>query len=398
VPADPLQAAVLLVHTTSRLRTVATGMSLADNPLAKEVPMTAAAITDTPIASPFLGMRYRIDSVLGRGAMGTVYKAEHIGLRMTVALKVLDPKLAETNLDARFEREARTAARLRHPSCVRVLDYGKTVERQRYIAMDWLEGPTLAAEMANRGPLPTSEAVRIASEILKALAHAHRQGVLHRDIKPENIMATVRDGARRWVVIDFGLARLVDDSPLTAAGFCFGSPSYLAPERLLGRRYDARADLYAVGVLLYELLAGARPFAGRTIEETALAHIKKPPPPLRLMRPDVAPALAAIVNRALAKHPHARYRDAEAMLSALSRVPVAWSQPAGAPQPRADEAPTTVLAQIRPASAPLGTRLWSWMRYGRWRWRAPSPALAAATSPGSGPDRCQHAPACGQAH
>lgn len=346
--------------------------------------MTAVA---RPLGEPLLAERYRIGEELGRGGMGTVYRAEHVGLRMPVALKHIEIEGEVEELDARFEREARTLARLCHPGCVRFLDYGKTVDGAHYIAMELLEGRTLADELAARGPLDPDEAVAIAREITTALAHAHRQGVLHRDLKPENLMRAERDGRPAWVLIDFGLAQLVDDDPLTAVGQCFGSPSYLAPERLLGRVYDARADLYAVGVLLYEMLAGARPFRGGSARETAKAHIEAPVPPLDRVRPDVPKEVADAVHRALAKHPRDRFESADDMLAALApaetlRPEPAYAEPAGpvggeataalrpesAPA-RVEEASTTFMCELEEDRPSLLFRLWAWLRYGAWRWR-----------------------------
>jgi len=168
------------------------------------------------------------------------------------------------------------------------------------------------------------------------------------------------------VLIDFGLARLRDDDALTVAGMCIGSPSYLAPERLLGRLYDRRADLYAVGVILYEMLAGCRPFGGACAEEIVRAHVSRPPPPLRAIRCDVPADLDRIVTRALAKDPDHRFPDANTMLSALVDLPlaehIAWRASAG-PVLRDDE-PTIAVVELAPATLSLASRVWSWLRTG----------------------------------
>ncbi|HWU87188.1 MAG TPA: serine/threonine-protein kinase [Kofleriaceae bacterium] len=314
------------------------------------------------------GSRYKIVSLLGRGGMGHVYRAEHLGLRKEVALKVIGAELLG-DIEMRFEREARATARLDHPGCIRILDYGRTTDRRQFIAMELIDGPTLASELRVGARFTVARAVRIARELLTALAHAHARGVLHRDVKPENVMFSHKDGTSRTVLIDFGLARLCDDGPLTVAGVCIGSPSYLAPERLLGRLYDARADLYSVGVVLYEMLAGARPFAGDSPREIMRCHLERPARPLRAWRRDVSPALEQVVLRALAKEPARRYADAEEMLAALEDVPVleqlAVQRVLVA---RAEEAPTTAFAELQPLSPSLPRRLWSWIRYGAWRW------------------------------
>jgi serine/threonine-protein kinase len=316
-----------------------------------------------------VGMRYQIRALIGRGGMGSVYRARHLALRCDVALKVLAGEPARSSLATRFEREARAAATLHHPGCVRVLDYGRTVEGDAYLAMELLEGPTLAAALAE-GPLSEAHATRVATQLLKALAHAHAAGVLHRDLKPENVILARRDGSERAVLIDFGLARLRNDAPLTAGGMCVGTPSYLSPERLLGRPCDGRADLYSLGVMLYEMLAGQRPFEAASPLEIARRHVETVPRPLRALCPELSPYLDAAVARALAKDPARRFPDAEAMLSALEEMPAAEAQRAAATRAReADEEPTDVVAEIAPPARSLPRRLWAWLRFGSWRWR-----------------------------
>ncbi len=324
--------------------------------------------------------RYRVVAPLGRGGMGVVYRALHLGLGREVALKILEPDDADRghgDRETRFEREARTAARLDHPGIVRVLDYGRA-GANRYLAMELLDGPTLAATLSRCGRMGPHLAVAAAVEILEALAHAHAAGVVHRDVKPENVMFGTRDGRRRLILIDFGLARLRDDAALTARGMCVGSVSYVAPERLAGDVVDGRADLYSIGVMLYEMLAGVRPFAG-TPAEVAEAHLVVQPRPLRAIRPDLPAALAAVVVKAMAKSPERRFGDAAAMIAALQ----AALAPSGSVKTRRT-------ATLRAASSSSGLqrstealpllipslprRAWVWFRFGAWRWRRASPA------------------------
>ena len=307
--------------------------------------------------------RYKIISLLGRGGMGEVHRAEHLGLRREVALKVLKSK-ATPDSEARFEREARAIARLEHPSCVRILDYG-TWEGSRYIAMELVDGPTLATALRSDGRFSTARAVHVTRNVLAALAHAHSKGVLHRDVKPENVMVVSR-GIPRTILIDFGLAMLGDEGPLTASGMCMGSPSYIAPERLLGHPHDARADLYAVGVMLYEMLAGARPFVGASPEAIMHQALHRPPRPLRAIRRDISPALDAVITRALAKDPAKRFADAEDMLSALADLPV--DDQIGEPEAVLHDEQATTMTELELERVSIWSRLWSWIRYGRWRW------------------------------
>ena len=303
--------------------------------------------------------RYEILAPLGRGGMARVYRARDIVLRREVALKVLNGK-ADDALALRFEREARAIARLDHPGCVRILDYSA-----RYITMELVPGETLASALRD-GRFDEARAIRIARGLLVALAHAHARGVLHRDVKPENVMLA---GARP-VLIDFGLACLDDEAAVTAVGTCVGSPSYVAPERLLGHPYDARADVYAVGVILYEMLAGTRPFVGDTTDDIMHQTLHRPPRPLRALRPELSPALDALVRRALAKRPSRRFGDAEHMLSALDGLPPPAPVASEPADPAAEPAADAVVSTVALVTAPRRwwSRLWGWLRYGRWRW------------------------------
>jgi serine/threonine-protein kinase len=307
--------------------------------------------------SVFAG-RYEIVGLLGQGGMGKVYRARHRALRKDLAIKVLAS--GSGDFETRFEREARAIARLDHPNCVRVLDYG-TSAGHHFIAMDLVEGPTLGSALRS-GPLSIVRALHVARGVLSALGHAHRHGILHRDVKPENIVLA----AGRAVLIDFGLAALADEASRTGAGMCLGSPSYIAPERLLGRQFDGRTDLYAVGVILYEMLAGVRPFNGKSPEETMNLALRRPARPLRALRRDLPRGLDLVVQRALAKEPERRFSDAEDMLLALADVPMLEDDEPDLELVRSDEASTTAIVTFR--HPPWWLRLWGWLRYGGWRW------------------------------
>lgn len=264
-----------------------------------------------------LASRYEIREVLGVGGMARVYRAcdRHAGRE--VAIKVL-PASASEDLHRRFRREVRNAARLGHRACVGISDHGETEDGSMFFAMELLPGPSLREEL-ERGPLSPAQATQVAADILAGLEHAHDAGLLHRDVKPENVVFRGAGADRRAVLIDFGLSELGGDARLTDVGSCVGSPSYLAPERLLGTGYDARADLYAVGVLIYEMVTGEKPFAGQNAVDTARLHLEYEPPALAAVAPDVPAALSAACARALDKDPAGRFESAAEMAAAMGR-------------------------------------------------------------------------------
>jgi len=303
--------------------------------------------------------------------MGHVYRAVHLGLGKEVALKILAPVkgAAAADFPERFAREARAIARLDHPGCVRIFDYGHARDGSQYIAMELIDGPTLGAALA-ADAFSVARALHVGRAILSALAHAHAHGIVHRDVKPENVMFALGSGFR-VVLIDFGLASLRDAPALTGNGLAVGSPSYIAPERLLGHPHDHRADLYSVGVILYEMIAGIRPFLGASPQEIMTNVLSRPPRPLRAIVPEVSPILDAVIRRALSRDPARRFADAEEMLSALSDLASVDALARAEAEAPADDAASAsmTIAQLSIFQPSLLWRAWSWLRYGAWRWR-----------------------------
>ncbi|MEN0014539.1 MAG: protein kinase, partial [Solirubrobacteraceae bacterium] len=258
--------------------------------------------------------RYQVESQLGYGGMAVVYRAEDIQLGRKVAVKVLHAQYAEDNdFVERFRREAKAAAQLQHPGIVAVYDTGSW-NGTWYIAMELLEGPTLKERIQKEGRIAPAEAVDLTEQILRAVRAAHRDGIIHRDLKPHNV---ILDELGHPKVTDFGIARR-GASDMTATGSILGTAHYIAPEQAQGEVITPRTDLYAVGVVLYEMLTGRTPFEGDSAVSIALAHVNNEPRSPRSIVPEIAPALDAVVMRALAKRPSDRFADADAFLAALA--------------------------------------------------------------------------------
>jgi len=287
-------------------------------------PSTGLPIDAGAVASGMVVGRYALVSLLGDGGMGSVYKAADQLLHRFVAIKLLHPQIAESDaLVQRFVREARAAAAVHHPNIVDVLDFGQ-VERTPYLVMEYLRGRSLAHAIEHDGPLPVARACAIASHALAGLHAAHERGILHRDLKPANLMLVAHLGDRDFVKIcDFGFAALLvpegrADRTLTPERTLVGTPAYAAPERFRGQdRRDPRTDLYAIGVVLYEMLAGRRPFDAPSFAELARKIKADAPAALADVRGDVPPALEAAVLRALAKEPEQRWANAAEFAAAL---------------------------------------------------------------------------------
>jgi serine/threonine-protein kinase len=271
--------------------------------------------------------KYEIVTLVGQGAMGAVYKAKQISLGTTLALKVLHRHLAgEPMFAARFLREAQAASRVDHPSSMRVIDFGEEPDGLLYIAMELVAGKTLARVIEQDSPLPVARIVDIACQALAALAVAHDIGVIHRDLKPENIMVIEGqddEGHTHDIVkvCDFGVAKLLEGGArapsVTAQGVVVGTPEYMSPEQARGEALDARSDIYAMGVLLFQLMTGKVPFDSSTAFGTALMHVNDEPTRPRLLNPRVDSRLEKICLKAMRKRPSERYASARELRAEL---------------------------------------------------------------------------------
>jgi serine/threonine-protein kinase len=283
--------------------------------------MASASVSASTNTIPVRLGRYEVERLLGRGAMGAVYLGRDPSIDRTVAMKLIQTAvhLAPSELEKyreRFYREAKSAGRLLHPGIVTVFDVGHTEEATPFIVMEYVEGKTLSEILKSR-KLDQAEALRLAAEILDALAFAHSKGIVHRDIKPANILVTAEGQVK---VMDFGIAHVVG-SELTQAEDVLGSPNYMAPEQLSKGRIDARTDVFAVGVVLYRMLGGKLPFTGDSFAAIAKAVLFDEPPPLDTVDPAVPSALSEVVLRSLAKDPALRFATAQELKRALTSPP-----------------------------------------------------------------------------
>jgi len=281
-----------------------------------------------------LAGRYRLEGVIGRGGMSTVYRATDLVLGRTVAVKVLLDVLAEEDPSyvARFEREARAAAALHSPAVVTVYDSGAD-GASRYIVMEHVAGESLAARLRREGRLAAEEAVRVAREVAAALATAHAAGILHRDVKPANVMLTPAGGVK---VLDFGIARPLHEATLTHVSSLVGTAAYMPPERATGGAGDERSDVYSLGCLLYAMLTGDPPFRGEVPAALLHQHLSAAPQPPSRLAPGVPPPLDRLVLEMLAKDPARRPQTASEVRNRLKSLgrPTAVTEPVpGLPAP-----------------------------------------------------------------
>ena len=282
------------------------------------------AVPDPRVGTVLQG-RYKVLERRTEGSMGVVYRGERLAINRPVAIKFLSEGYAVTDDGRRrFEVEARAMSRLEHPNCVPVTDFGVD-EGSPYLVMDFVNGRTLREMLVDEWRLPPARAVALVRQVLAGVAHAHAQGIIHRDLKPENVLVTPVEGHGEHVrIVDFGLAKLRDDGSFTT-GVAVGTPGYMSPEQTIGEKADERADVYAVGIILYELLTGAKPFQSEIPFEVMRQHREVTPAPLATAAAGVAISsrLEAVVMKALAKAREDRYQSASAFRTALEGVPEA---------------------------------------------------------------------------
>jgi hypothetical protein len=326
--------------------------------------------TQTSQLGKVLDGKYRLDSFLSQGGMGGVYKATHVMLGKTVAVKLINPELVTSpEVVRRFQREARAATALNHPNIVAVFDLGQTAEGTLYIAMEFVDGPSLKSAITSGGPMAPARAVTLMRQIGNALSIAHRNKIIHRDLKPQNIMlARSDDGQEIAKLVDFGIAKTFDEATqLTMAGDAIGTPHYMAPEQAAGQPVDARSDLYSAGIILYEMLSGEVPFNDTSAPAILIKHLQEIPLPPSVKNPKVTipPALEAIALKCLEKTPAARFQTADELCAALDQA--ATSIPGAAP------GTSSMLSQATLPIAAAGTKGADDLKV--------APAWAAATAP-----------------
>lgn len=359
--------AVAHLATCARCRTIVSE-SISRSMPALTMP---SATPELPGTGSTIAGRYVLGPMLGRGGMGVVYEAVQLDLGRPVAIKLL-PASADSVASARFAREARTLGQLVHPNIVQIFDYGSDVGTA-FVVMERLQGVTLAAALRADGPFAIGHAIAVASEMLLALSVAHDAGVVHRDVKPANVFLVTMAGVAPQVptaagvkLLDFGIASINDGSPrLTATGMTVGTPAYMAPEQVLAGTTDHRADIYAVGVCLFEMLTRRRPFQGGSATNVVVQIVQGGAPRADSIRPDVPAQLADVIERAMARDPSLRFPHAAAMLDALApwrasavqgAAPVVPGPAPPAPAPYGSGTPpsSVTFQQTQGMTAPVG--------------------------------------------
>ncbi len=349
-------------------------------PVAAKTPAPVAAKTPAPVAKhqeafegdltgKLLNNRYQVEQKIGEGGFGAVYRAKQTGMGRTVALKVLHARMAkDAQVIGRFKREAQASSALRAPHTVQVYDFDQTPEGVMYLAMEMLQGESLHAVLKKDGSIEPIRMARVMDGIADSLGEAHTQGIVHRDIKPENIYLEPRPTPDFVKVLDFGIAKIVSGDglqqsgpALTAAGQTLGTLEYMSPEQLMGAQLDGRSDLYALGIMSYEMMIGHLPFPSKTPGEMITAHLKTVPPPPSKLKPgaNIPPLMDQIILKLVEKNRDKRYKDTAELRIDLARViagetgtAVAAPTPAAVAKPVATPMPVQRSGTARVDTAP----------------------------------------------
>lgn len=315
--------------------------------------------------------RFRIETKLGEGGMGAVYKAEHIKMNRPCAIKILSASaLNDPEALPRFTREAQMSSRIDHPHAVTIYDYGESEDGLVYLAMEYIEGHTLTKVLEADGMFPLERVIAVVKQIGDALDAAHALGIVHRDLKPDNIMLTKKGSGADFVkVLDFGIAKMAESedkrNDLTQAGLIIGTPFYMSPEQVSGEKLDARSDVYSFALIVYEMLAGALPFEGQNTQAVMVSRLVTAPKPIRWINPNISPLIDSAVMRALERDRNLRTPTAGQFVRDLvdafeGRVPTqpggmqAVGAPITAPQPKPDTVAVAAPQVQAPLAAPFG--------------------------------------------
>jgi tRNA A-37 threonylcarbamoyl transferase component Bud32 len=269
--------------------------------------------------------KYLVQSVLGEGGMAIVYRAHHLQMERIVVIKVMQGWLTSNKTSVeRFEREGKLTAKLNHPNIVAVYDVGSIDGREPYIVMEYIKGEALADRIHNGGPLDYDTTANIIIQICRGLEEAHSSGIIHRDLKPDNVLLQTKSDRPDWVkIVDFGISNMVQGAKrLTKTGRMVGTPEYIAPEQLKDKPIDIRTDLYAVGIMIFEMLTGRVPFDGESAESILMKHLLEEPPPMVTIRPELVGdnPFEAVVAKLLKKSPDERYQTAEELRHVMENL------------------------------------------------------------------------------
>src|SRR5436190_2423437 len=288
---------------------------------------------DDPLLGQTLAGKYLIEKLIKRGGMGSVYLGKHILMDKTVAIKVLRPSLAlDDDVVRRFSREAKAASRISHPHAVSVTDFGESEDGVVFLVMEYLDGRSLKDVVKSEGPMQLDRVGEIVRQVAGALDAAHEQGVVHRDLKSDNIMLSKVTGGEWAKVLDFGIAKIQQsdshDDDITAANLVIGTPQYMSPEQCShSGPIDARSDVYSLGIIVYEMLAGHVPFSGESPTVIMMKQVQDTPPAILDARPDLPVAVSALISKALAKRPADRQQSAGELSKALTDAAASVESP-----------------------------------------------------------------------